>query len=767
MATKDPKEADVEEKFISPAIRKAGWKFDDYTKQKIITDGQIMTQGNIIHRGKKWIADYELFDRDNYAIAIIESKRYDAEAEEGLQQAIDYAMCEGASFAYSSNGKKFIERDLLTGKERDIPMDEFPTKEELQRRLREAKNYTPEQEAIISQPYHSDMNSFEPRYYQKLAINKTIEAVARGMKRMLLVMATGTGKTYTAFQIIWRLHKAGVIQKALFLTDRNSLVNQTMLDDFKPFGNKMTKVQGSKPGNKHVVYLSLYGQWVSYEESKPHPYLSFSPDFFDLIIVDECHRGSVRDDSEWKQILEYFSPAVQIGMTATPKETEGADNISYFCQENNGEALYTYSLRDGIRDGFLAPYRVTQSFINIDMSGYTAEPDESDLFGFPLNQTYFSRTDYGRTLTIADRRCVVAHRITEMIKQLDPTRMLKTIVFCADQEEAELLRKELVKCNVDMVKKYPDYVCRITSNQRHVETYLEHFTSVKTKSPVIATTSDLLTTGVNCKTCGLIVIDKEIKSMTTFKQMIGRGTRIYEKANKLCFDILDFRNVTQLFQDKNFDGTADSTKVYTKTPPKDPPTPPTGEPTKFHVQGQNVAISYETKMTLGSNGKLMNVESLIDYTAETIRDKFPTIDIFKGKWAEADKHQAIIDELGDNAALLDAVREKKPEFKDVDDFDLVCHLAFGQKPLTRREKVENVKKRDIFSKYGAECRRVLEAILEKYAETGIKEIENAQILELNPFDQIGRKPKIMKLFGGPKGYYAAIRETVSELCKEA
>lgn len=766
---RDPVERETEERYISPAIQKAGWEvMTDYRLQAKITDGRYITQGKMVFRGKAWYADYLLFEREDYPIAVVESKRYDEKAITGLQQAIDYAVMTGASFAYSTNGKEFVERDLLTGLETEhIPMDKFPTKDQLIKRLHDFRNLSPEAEKIIKQPYHYGMNSYTPRYYQRQSINKAIEAVAKGMKKMLIVMATGTGKTFTAFQIIYRLREAKVANKVLFLTDRNALIDQTMDDDFAPFGNDMVKVQHSEPDPNHSIYLSLYGQWIDYKEGAKQPYESFPHDYFDLIVVDECHRGSARDDSEWRKILSYFDSAIQIGMTATPKSTEGADNIAYFCAENGGEPIYKYSLKEGINDGFLAPYRITKSFINIDLSGYVPEPDELDILGLPLAEDYYSRKDFGKKITISDRRQIVAHRITQTLKEIG--RMTKTIVFCQGEDEAELMRTALIKENQDMVKKYPDYVCRITSKERHAKTYLDKFKRVKSKTPVIATTSDLLITGVNCKTCGLIVIDKEIQSMTTFKQMIGRGTRIYEPMGKHVFDILDFRNVTQLFHDKDFDGDADTTKVYKHKKGTDVPPPPPPEPEnpKQDVKGnQDIFITHEIEEQLGIDGKIMSVQSLRAQFKETMTKTFKTIDIFRGKWASTNRHKVIREELGDESYILDLVRSKMPEYSDCDDFDIICGLAFGAKPLTRKERIENVKKRDFFSKYKDTAKDVLEKLLEKYADNGVLEIEESRILELSPFDAIGTKPKIMKIFGGKAAYEKAVCDLVKDLYYE-
>ena len=630
---------------------------------------------------------------------------------------------------------------------------------------------------MLDIPYYSDSDSFPPRYYQRIAINKVIEAVACGKNRILLVMATGTGKTYTAFQIIHRLHASGRMKRILYLADRNILIDQTMRQDFKPFRKVMSKVQGKNAEGGFEIYMSLYGQWVKNEkEMQPgekQPYESYAKDFFDLIVVDECHRSSIDEDKQWHRILTYFDAATQIGLTATPKSVEGADNFEYF-----GLPVYTYSLKQGIADGYLAPYRVTKSFINVDMEGYVAEEGEQDLFGKEIEESIFTRNSFGREIHITERQKVVAYRITQMMKVIG--RMTKTIVFCPDQEEAAIMRQLLIAMNEDMVSRYPNYIVRITSDDRVGKALLDNFIDPYEPCPVIATTSELLTTGVDCKTCGLIVIDKEVNNPTTFKQMIGRGTRIFEKKEKMNFEILDFRGATLLFE-KGFDPEDTESKDYS-----DRKTLGYGEREeenhenvgdgrekrdysskhhkKYFVDGREVKIVHEVVQYLGEDGKTLVTERLTDFTRKAIKKQYPTLDAFRGAWSHADKKQAIIDELAENNVLLDAVREENPALADCDYFDIVCHVAFDQKPLTRRERIDGVKKRNYLAKYEGQARKVIEGLMEKYGEVGVTNIENPQILSLNPFAQIAKRPRIMKgIFKSPEAYNEAVKDLENEL----
>ena len=774
-------EEDIKSRYIQPALEDKGWDKFHMRLEYPYTPGQIIVQGSMKHRKRGKRVDYLLFVEDNFPIAIVEAKDRKHAPADGIQQAIDYAKDLDLPFAYASNGEKFVEHDMNTGAERTIDMDDFPTPLALRERYRQwmydNMNLSKEGAQLLDIPYYSDSDSYPPRYYQRIAINKVIEAVACGKKRILLVMATGTGKTYTAFQIIHRLHASGRMKRILYLADRNILIDQTMRQDFKPFRKVMTKVQGKNAEGGFEIYMSLYGQWVKNEkEMQPgekQPYESYAKDFFDLIVVDECHRSSIDEDKQWHRILTYFDAATQIGLTATPKSVEGADNFEYF-----GLPVYTYSLKQGIADGYLAPYRVTKSFINVDMEGYVAEEAEQDLFGKEIEESIFTRNSFGREIHITERQKVVAYRITQMMKVIG--RMTKTIVFCPDQEEAAIMRQLLIAMNEDMVSRYPNYIVRITSDDRVGKALLDNFIDPYEPCPVIATTSELLTTGVDCKTCGLIVIDKEVNNPTTFKQMIGRGTRIFEKKEKMNFEILDFRGATLLFE-KGFDPEDTETKDYS-----DRKTLGYGEREdeshenlgdgrekrdyspkrhkKYFVDGREVKIVHEVVQYLGEDGKTLVTEKLTDFTRKAIKKQYPTLDAFRGAWSHADKKQAIIDELAENNVLLDAVREENPALADCDYFDIVCHVAFDQKPLTRRERIDGVKKRNYLAKYEGQARKVIEGLMEKYGEVGVTNIENPQILSLNPFAQIAKRPRIMKgIFKSPEAYNEAVKDLENEL----
>ncbi len=774
-------EEDIKSRFIQPALEDKGWDKYHMRLEFAYTAGQIIVQGSLKHRKKGKRVDYLLYTEDNYPIAVVEAKDRKHNPDDGIQQAIDYAKDLDLPFAYASNGEKFVEHDMNTGAERTISMDDFPTPLALRERYRQwmydNMNLSKEGAQLLDIPYYSDSDSYPPRYYQRIAINKVIEAVACGKKRILLVMATGTGKTYTAFQIIHRLHASGRMKRILYLADRNILIDQTMRQDFKPFRKVMSKVQGKNAEGGFEIYMSLYGQWVKNEkEMQPgekQPYESYAKDFFDLIVVDECHRSSIDEDKQWHRILTYFDAATQIGLTATPKSVEGADNFEYF-----GLPVYTYSLKQGIADGYLAPYRVTKSFINVDMEGYVAEEGEQDLFGKEIEESIFTRNSFGREIHITERQKVVAYRITQMMKVIG--RMTKTIVFCPDQEEANIMRQLLIAMNQDMVSRYPNYIVRITSDDRVGKALLDNFIDPYEPCPVIATTSELLTTGVDCKTCGLIVIDKEVNNPTTFKQMIGRGTRIFEKKEKMNFEILDFRGATLLFE-KGFDPEDTETKDYSdrkdfEYDKKEDDTSdmasdererrdysPKRHP-KYFVDGREVKIVHEVVQYLGEDGKTLFTEKLTDFTRKAIKKQYPTLDAFRGAWSHADKKQAIIDELAENNVLLDAVREENPALADCDYFDIVCHVAFDQKPLTRRERIDGVKKRNYLAKYEGQARKVIEGLMEKYGEVGVTNIENPQILSLNPFAQIAKRPRIMKgIFKSPEAYNEAVKDLENEL----
>ena len=772
-------EQDIRDRFITPALEQAGWDAEHRRAEYSFTAGAIIVNGTLKHRKQGKRADYILLTKENYPIAVVEAKDYNHTPSDGIQQAIDYAEILDIPFAYSSNGEAFVEHDMLTGKERTIENDNFPTPLALRARLQEHKRLTMEEQDIIDVPYYTDSDSFEPRYYQRIAINRTVEAVARGQKRILLVMATGTGKTYTAFQIIHRLHAAKKARRILYIADRNILIDQTMRQDFKPFSKIMTKIKGKEPESGYEIYMSLYEQWVKPKEDlqpgEQQPYMDFAKDFFDFIVVDECHRSSAREDSEWRKILEHFSSATQLGLTATPKAEEGANNIEYF-----GEPVYTYSLSQGIQDGFLAPYRVTQSFLNVDLEGYHATPDEKDINGLPLDELY-TRDQYGRKISITRRQKVVAHRITQMLRRIG--RMTKTIVFCPDQEEADVMRNILIQENQDKMKKYPHYVVRITSDDLVGKKLLDDFIDPDMEQPVIATTSELLSTGVDCKTCGLIVFDKEVKSMTQFKQMLGRGTRIYDKNNihKLSFEVLDFRNVTNLFADPDFDGPVVTISYPNGEKPakgKKPQPPQEGDGDgaaeehpqyKVHVEGhRGIKIVNEHVLYVGADGKTLTTESVTDYTRKAFKEKYATLDKFKGTWSAVDK-ETILKDIDGGKELIDAVRDENPELKDMDIFDIVCHVAFDKKPLTRRERVNNVRKRGYLNKYNGQAREILDALIEKYQDNGILDFENLQTLNNDPFRRFGKRTRIMKLFGDQegKGYHKALAEIENELYKDA
>ena len=760
-------EEDIKNRYITPALDKAGWEKTHYRMEYYFTAGRVLIQGKQHARKEGKKADYLLFASPNNPIAIVEAKDNNKPVGGGLQQAIEYAQILDVKFAYSSNGDAFIEHDFLTGKETEIPLDAFPTKEQLIERLRANNNLTAEQQHIVDEPYYFDQYSKEPRYYQRIAINRTVEAVAKGQNRILLVMATGTGKTFTAFQIIHRLTKSGAKKKVLYLADRNILIDQTMVQDFRPFKKVMTKIKNRVMDSSYEIYMALYQQLVDYDDNGEDPFKEFAPSFFDLILVDECHRGSARDDSAWRKILEYFKSATQIGMTATPKIKDGANNLDYF-----NEPLYTYSLKQGIEDGFLAPYRVTNSFINVDLEGWSPEEDETDIHGYLIEQGYYSRKDFGREVALLKRREIVARRITKMLHQIG--RMTKTIVFCTDVEEAEAMRELLVNLNSDLCKKDARYVMRITGDDNYGKKQLDNFIDVDEPYPCVVTTSEMLSTGVDCKTCGLIVIDKEIGSMTEFKQIVGRGTRLRIDKGKWHFEILDFRNATQLFKDPEFDGDPD---------PKDDEGGKKGGNGgsggrkggeggdgktdvghhKYIVDGHDIRITHEKVSYLGADGHTLVTESLTDFTRKSIRGKYATLDDFINNWNEVDRKKVIVDELKEYNVLIDAVREANPQLAEADIFDIICHVAFDRKPMTRRERANNVKKRDYLSKYQGMARQVLETLLDKYADNGIIELENENVLELPPFNQIGTPVKIIKFFGGIKGYMNALTELKTEL----
>ena len=763
MSKKDLSEEDIKLRYITPAINNAGWKNEHIRMEYYFTDGRVIFQGKVHARqtGKK--ADYLLFHAANKPIAIVEAKDNNKPLGGGMQQAMEYAHILDIPFAYSSNGDGFLEHDFLTGKETELSLKQFPTPENLYKRLVDAKQLSGEALKIVEQPFYSDPYTYEPRYYQRIAVERTVEAIAKGKDRVLIVMATGTGKTITAFQIIHRLKASGLKKKILYLADRNILIDQTMVQDFKPFKKVMTKVQGATIDSAYEVYMALYHQLVSNEEGVEDPFKQVQPTFFDLIIVDECHRGSAKDDSAWRKVLEYFNSATQIGMTATPKAETGANNLDYF-----GEPIFTYSLLQGIQDGFLAPYRVTNSYISIDLQGFKPDDDEKDLLGRDIAQRLYERKDIGRDIAFTKRREIVAKRITKMLKQIG--RMTKTIVFCTDIEEAEAMRSLLVNLNADLCKKDARYIMRITGDDNVGKKQLDNFIDVDQPYPTVVTTSELLATGVDCKTCGLIVIDKEIGSMTEFKQIIGRGTRLRTDKGKWHLEILDFRNATAKFKDPKFDGDPEppqgkSGKPYTM--PEEPSSVVSEPHVKYLVEGEKIAITTEIVSILGEDGKTMRTESITDFTRKQIRKRYATLNDFVKYWTEAERKKAIVDELKDYSVLVDAVREKNPALANADIFDVICHVAFDQPPVSRRERANNVKKRNYFAKYEGKAREVLEALLDKYADYGILNLEDSDILDTAPFNKIGKPQKIVKLFGGLDKFEQALKELENEIYKVA
>ncbi len=762
-------EEDIKLRYITPAMMAKGWSVNDITMETKVklTDGKINLRGNLVARGKAKYADYMLYYNRANPIAIVEAKDANHSVSFGMQQAKEYCEMMDVPFAFSSNGFGFHEYDFLTGKERSFSMDEFPTKEELyQRYLSESNDgegLSEDELKVINQPYCTGQDIYPPRYYQRNAVNRTVDAVARGQKRVLLVMATGTGKTYTAFQIVYRLMKAGLVKKVLYLADRNVLVDQSIEQDFKPLTNTIHKVnyqqdKNSKP-TAHEVYFSLYQQLIG-ENGKQQYKELFKPEFFDMVIVDECHRGSAKDDSNWREILEYFSGAVQLGMTATPKETRYQSNITYF-----NEPLYSYSLKEGIDDGFLAPFKVINITTNIG-DEWRPTKGQRDIFGNLIEDRIYNNQDYDYNIVMEDRIREVAHEISNYLKATDP--MAKTIVFCADEPHAERMRVALVNENAEMCKKYPDYVVRITGSDTYGQSKLDYFISVSSKTPVIATTSKLLSTGVDCKMVKLIVLDQRINSMTEFKQIVGRGTRIREKEGKTHFTIMDFRNITRLFADPDWDGPLEVDSGYIKDTPRPQPHPSdlpvdpepsvAAEPRPVVAKdGCEVKIINKVVSVYDANGKLLRTESITDYTRKNINDTYANLTDFISHWNAAEKKAEISDLMRENGIDLQALKEDQG-MGDVDDFDFICHIAYGKKPLTRKERAENVKKRDVFSKYGEGARKVLEALLDKYANDGISQLENRKVLSLDPFRQMGSPASIAKLFGGNKQYFEAVKE---------
>ena len=761
-------EEDIKLQYITPAIT-ARWDIHKITMETQITDGKINLKGNFVFREKPKRADYILYLNANNPIAIVEAKDNKHSISHGLQQAMAYAQMLDIPFAFSSNGDGFAEHDFLTGKERQFGLDEFPTEEELIARYKVESALTPAQEIIIDQPYFSSQTTYSPRYYQRIAINRTLDAIAKGQDRLLLVMATGTGKTYTAFQIVYRLLQSGLKRKILYLADRNILVDQSIQQDFAPLEKVTHKINVAKDDKStitsHQVYFSLYQQLVG-DDDQEHFSELFTPDFFDLIIVDECHRGSAKEESRWRRILEYFSAATQIGMTATPKETKYISNLSYF-----GEPVYTYSLKEGIEDGFLAPFKVISIMTDIG-DGWRPRKGQRDIYGNVIEDRIYTNSDYDYNIIIEDRIQQVAAEITRYLKSTD--RMSKTIVFCATEDAAERMRQALVNLNTDMVRENPDYVLRITGSDEYGKSKLKYFISTSKEGPVIATTSKLLSTGADCKMTKLIVLDEMIGSMTEFKQIIGRGTRLREKEGKTHFVVMDFRGVTRLFADPDWDGPIEIDPGFTpggKKPPQgddpngdDPVDPPEPKGPKPIVakDGCKVQIIHKTVAIYDANGKLLRQESIVDYTKENILGEYASLDNFIRQWTEEEKKEKIRELLLERGIDLELMKADQG-MEDVDDFDFICHVAFDRKPLTRRERANNVKKRDFLSKYSGVAREVLEALLEKYMNTGIYEVEKTEILRLDPFVRLGKPAKIASYFGGKDGYMQAVRALAAEL----
>ena len=794
-------ERDICTKFITPALRRAQWDEMQQIREEVsFTKGRIIVRGKLVTRGKARRADYILYYKPNIPVAVIEAKDNSHSVGDGMQQALDYADTLNIPFAFSSNGDGFVFHDRTgasTPRETNLALDAFPPPAELWARYRTWKSLTPEAEEIVLQDYHDDGSGKTPRYYQVNAVNAAIEAIAKGQDRILLVMATGTGKTYTAFQIIWRLWKAGHRKRILFLADRNVLVDQTMVNDFGPFGGAMAKlstqsgtIERDASGVVRIdtsfeVYLALY-QAMTGPEDNQKIYREFSPGFFDLIVVDECHRGSAAEDSAWREVLEYFSSATQIGLTATPRETRYVSNIAYF-----GDPVYSYSLKQGIHDGFLAPYKVVKVHIDRDIEGYRPEKGQLDRDGQEVEDRIYGREDFDRKLVIDGRTQLVAEKITAFLNEAGD-RFQKAIVFCVDQEHAARMRQALINENADLVDENHRYVMRITGNDFEGQDELGNFIDPEARYPVLVTTSRLLSTGVDVQTCRLIVLDREVGSMTEFKQIVGRGTRVHEDTRKFYFTLLDFRGATSHFADPAFDG--DPVQVYEPGPgdpidpphvppsdgdtvPGDPnegetvvsdpdfPPPPGSDPRrKIYVDGVAASIVAERVEYLDKDGKLVT-ESLRDFTRRTLRMRFASLDDFLRRWTSGERRQAVLDEMeAEGLPLTTIVAELG---KDLDPFDLVCHVAFDVTPLTRRERAENVKKRDVFTKYGEQARAVLGALLDKYADDGVLNFQDANVLRIPPLDKLGTPLELVRAFGGKPTFDRAVHDLQSALYQDA
>ena len=795
MIKKTLSERDICTKFITPNIVAAGWDVDSQIREEVgFTDGRIYVRGKIHARGAQKRADYILYYKPNIPIAVIEAKDNNHTVGAGIQQALSYAKSLDVPFVFSSNGDGFLFHDKTANSgaiEKEIPLNAFPTPEVLWKKYKSYKGISDNFDPIVAQDYFSDGSNRSPRYYQQIAINRTVEAIARndGNNRHLLVMATGTGKTYTAFQIIYRLWKSGLKKRILFLADRTSLIDQTVRGDFRHFKEAMTVIRHKQIDTAYNIYLALY-QGLS-DNNDTDAYKQFSPEFFDLVIVDECHRGSAREDSKWREILEYFKGATHIGMTATPKETKEISSTEYF-----GDPLYTYSLKQGIDDGFLAPYKVIKVTIDIDAEGWRPPAGFKDREGKPVEDRIYNRTDFDKHIIVEERRQLVARKITEFLKGSD--RFSKTIVFCVDIEHAEAMRRELANANADLVSANSKYVMQITGDNKEGKDHLDAFISPSELYPVIATTSKLMTTGVDAQTCKLIVLDSNIGSMTEFKQIIGRGTRIHEDFGKHYFTIMDFRNVTALFADKDFDGDPVRVKEATEnddiseTDSETDDTPVTDALTgdevafpepekpdvsilredaaeyrvrrKVIVNGVEVTVIKERVQYMGDDGKIIT-ESLRDYTRKNVRTAYSSLDAFLTSWKQSDKKRVIVEELEQQGVIFAALNEEIGSA--FDPFDLICHVAYEQKPLTRKERADQVKKRDYFTKYGDLARKVIEALLDKYSNDGVLDLENPEIIRLDPLSKLGSPVEIIRAFGGKPAYDAAIHTLTEELYRSA
>ena len=776
-------EADICTQYITPSIQGAGWDLKLQVRQEVtLTAGRITVRGKLTSRGQQKRADYVLYRKPNIPVAVVEAKDNKHSLGAGMPQALNYADMLDVPFAFSSNGDGFLFHNnaAQAGQtETELGLDEFPSLDALWQQYTAFKGIEPEQEPVVAEDYHFEDSGKAPRYYQTTAINRTIEAIAKGEKRNLLVMATGTGKTYTAFQIIWRLWKAGKMKRVLYLADRNILIDQTIVNDFKPFGPAMTKIQHRNIDKAYEIYMALY-QAISGPEEAQNAYKQFSPDFFDLIIIDECHRGSAAEDAIWREILQYFSDAVQIGMTATPKETEYISNTSYF-----GNPIFTYSLKQGIEDGFLAPYKVVRIDMDKDLVGWQPEPGAVDDLGQELPDKEFTRKDMDRILVLNQRTKLVAAKVMEYLKATDPYS--KTIIFCEDIDHAERMRSAIVNAAGDLAKESPYYASRITGDNPEGKLQLDSFIDPESRYPVVATTSRLMTTGVDAKTCKLVVLDRTINSMIEFKQIIGRGTRVDEDYDKLFFTIMDFKGATKLFADPDFDG--EPVTIY--TPPDDGPVVPPDDPgdtgdggddtpggtgddddgdddgggaIKYRIGGVEVRVISERVQYLGPDGNLIT-ESLNDYTKKVVGKTFASLDEFLRRWTEADKKSAVIQELEEQGVIFDALSEEVG--KDFGPFDLICHVAFDQPPVTRRQRAEKVRATAYFAEYGDQARAVLDGLLEKFADEGIGDVEDLAVLRIDPFNQIGTPVEIINAFGGRDDYVAAVRGLENQLYQAA